>query len=488
MPESIPRIILIGHPNVGKSQLFNLLTGSYVAVSNYPGTTVELSQGKGVIAGRPVKVVDSPGLYSLQAISEEEQVTRLLLFQERPSLVIQVVDARNLLRMLNLTLELVEAQLPLVLVVNMVDEALSSGLIVNCRLLFRRFGIPVIPSVLVAGSGLQSIKKAIATCLWGGRSPRATCQQPSYSPLLEAEIQRFSSQLQGRYGVSRRAVTLALLNPDPGLERLVALREGKPLVFKTPRRDFTGNTLLHLAKTRRELAARLLKSVVQSAPPDRKQQLAEHLNRLLVSPLGGGIILGLVLYFGFYRFVGVIGAQVLVELLEERLFLGVVSPWLNFWGELFLPWPWLQELLLADYGILSLGLRYTFTVILPIMTTFFLFFSVIEDSGYLPRAAYLINLYMEKIGLNGKSVIPLSLGLGCGTLAILSTRTLESRRERLRVCIILSLAVPCSAQLGLILALLAPGVELVIWLAAVLSSFFVAACAGRLLFRGEAAP
>ncbi len=484
----IPQVILIGHPNVGKSQLFNLLTGSYVAVSNYPGTTVELSSGKGVIAGRPVTIVDSPGLYSLHALSEEEQVTRLLLFTERPALVIQVVDARNLLRMLSLTLELAEAQLPLILVANLMDEALSSGLLVNCRLLSRRLGIPVIPTVLVDSSGLQSIKQAIATCLWGDSRPFPACGRPSYDPVLEAEIQRVSTQLQGRYGVSRRAVAMALLNPDPGLEKLVALREGKLPAPVISSRRFGGDPLLHLAGARRALASCLLKGVEQPAPPDRKQRLAENLNRLLVSPAGGGIILGLVLYFGFYRFVGVLGAQVLVNLLEERLFLGMISPWLNSWGERLLPWAWLQDLLLADYGIISLGLRYTFTVIFPIMATFFLFFSVIEDSGYLPRAAYLINLLMEKIGLNGKSVIPLSLGLGCGTLAILATRTLESRQERLRACLMLSLAVPCSAQLGLILALLASGAELVIWLAAILTSFLAAAYTGRLLFQGESPP
>jgi hypothetical protein len=134
--------------------------------------------------------------------------------------------------------------------------------------------------------------------------------------------------------------------------------------------------------------------------------MAEKISTILLNPLSGWPVLLLVLYFGFYQFVGRFGAGTLVDLLEKRLFLDLLTPILNFWGEQYLPWDWLRELLVMDYGIFTLGLRYTFAIILPIMACFFLFFSIVEDSGYLPRAAYLVNRAMEAVGLSGKAVIP----------------------------------------------------------------------------------
>lgn len=483
-----PRIVLVGQPNVGKSQLFNLLTSSYVTVSNYPGTTVELASGKGVISGKPVEVIDSPGLYSLSALSPEEQVTRLLIFKERPALVIQVADARNLPRMLNLTLELIEADLPLLLVLNMMDEARASGVKIRSDLLTLRLGIPVVPAVLVTGIGLSSLKKAMSELL--SLPPASPSRQTPvvYPSSLESALRRLTTMLKGRYGVSGRTVALSLFQLDPALENLIRQREGaiSRLLFLLESAIPPGDPLLLLAAARRRVAARLLHGVFSCAENYPHSGIG-YLNRLLLNPVSGGLALALILYFGFYHFVGGFGAGFLVELLERRLFMGHIEPILNSWGERFLPWPWLKELLVLDYGVLTLGLRYTLTIILPIMVTFFFFFSLIEDSGYLPRAAYLVNWLMEKIGLNGKAIIPLTLGLGCGTLAMLATRTLESRKERLQAALLLSLAVPCSAQLGLIMAVLAPG-GLVIWAFMLIFSFLAAAVATRRLFGGEAAP
>jgi len=165
LPKNWPQVILVGHPNVGKSQLFNLLTGKQVLVSNYPGTTVELTRGKAKLEGMEVEIIDSPGLYSLSALSPEEQVTRLLLLKKRPALVIQVMDARNIQRMLSLTLELKEAGLPLMLVLNMMDEAEASGLKIDSALLSRRLGTPVVCTALVARRGLKQLKRVAAAAL-----------------------------------------------------------------------------------------------------------------------------------------------------------------------------------------------------------------------------------------------------------------------------------------------------------------------------------
>ncbi len=490
MSVNLPRIVLVGHPNVGKSQLFNLLTGSQVIVSNYPGTTVELTRGKGKLGSRDVEFIDSPGLYSLSALSPEEQVTRLLLLKEKHALVIQVVDARNLSRMLSLTLELLDAELPIMLVLNMMDEAEAAGLKIDGELLSRRLGVPVVSTTMVTGHGLKQLSRIASSMLREKtQKPKSNFNTSFYPSTIEHIISKIASRLKGAYGLSRFAVAAALFNPDPAMLKIIEKQEGNlgPLFTALKSRPLPGEPLLILAGARRQHSAVLLKGVI-SAPLKERASFSESMSRLMLNPLGGTIILALVLYFGFYRFVGGFGAGTLVDLLEVRFFSSLIVPLLNAWVEYFVPWPWLRELLAMDYGILTLGFRYAFAIILPIMATFFLFFSLIEDSGYLPRAAYLINHIMEKLGLNGKAVIPLTLGLGCGTLAVLVTRTLETRRERLQASLILSLAIPCSAQLGLILALLARSIGLLIWLGIIILSFFIAAILGRWFWGSKTVP
>lgn len=161
-------IAIVGSPNVGKSLLFQNLTGSYVAVSNYPGTTVEVYRGKGEIAGLPFAFVDTPGMYSLVPITEEERVARSILLRERPATVIHVVDAKNLARLLPLTLQLLEADLPLILVVNIMDEAERIGIRIDTRALEERLQIPVVATVSTTGQGIDQLKRRIAEYVNGG--------------------------------------------------------------------------------------------------------------------------------------------------------------------------------------------------------------------------------------------------------------------------------------------------------------------------------
>lgn len=166
-PAGLPKVVLIGSPNVGKSVLFNLLTGAYVTVSNYPGTTVEVSRGRGRIGECEFEVIDTPGMYSLLGISEEEQVSRRLLWRERPDLVLHVVEARTLDRSLSLTLQLLEAGLPVILVVNVLDEARRLGLWVDLDKLSHRLGIPVVGTTAIRGQGVDLLNKTIVHHLSG---------------------------------------------------------------------------------------------------------------------------------------------------------------------------------------------------------------------------------------------------------------------------------------------------------------------------------
>ena len=186
--------------------------------------------------------------------------------------------------------------------------------------------------------------------------------------------------------------------------------------------------------------------------------MSEKLSRWAVRPLTGVPLLFIVLYYGLYQFVGVFGAGTMVDFLEKKVFEGYFNPWITGIVKDAIPWPILRELFVGEYGVITLGLRYAVGIIMPIVATFFLFFSVLEDSGYFPRLALLVDRLFKKIGLTGRAVIPMVLGFGCDTMATMVTRTLETVRERI-IATLLALAIPCSAQLGVIMALLSKAPE-----------------------------
>lgn len=494
MSRNIPvkKLVLLGFPNVGKSVLFNRLSGTYTAVSNYPGTTVEIMRGQGRLAGREYEVIDTPGLYSMEAISEEERVARRLLLREPADLILHVADARNLDRMLSLTIQLREADLPVVLVVNMIDEAERAGLSIDLSALETMLGIPVVATSLVSGRGLSALRRVVEKCLWGWRKEIFRRRpEPDYPPWLEKAVFYLAASLSGDYPLNRRAVALLLLQGDGDLDRLVQSREGKNYrrvadLLKTVWQKTSPESVYYALAIYRQKKAQKIASCTLHYSPSSARSLTENLGELMLNPWFGFPVLAFVLYLGFFRFVGGFGAGFLVDVLE-RIFEGQLLPWIEevvgFW-----PCPWLRGLLIGEYGLFTLGLRYALFIVLPIVAIFFFFFSVIEDSGYLPRLAYLINSLMAGIGLNGRAVIPFTLGLGCGTVAVMVTRTLETKRERLLVSFLLSLAVPCSAQMGLIAGMLAAFPELLlIWLLVVGSVFLAAARLADRLLPGERA-
>ncbi|WP_277058936.1 ferrous iron transport protein B [Trichlorobacter lovleyi] len=479
------RVALVGNPNVGKSVLFNALTGSYVTVSNYPGTSVEVSRGTAVITGQSWQVIDTPGMYAVHTITEEERVAREILLNEKPDVVLHVLDARNLERMLAMTIQLIEAGLPVVLVVNIMDEAERLGLSFDLPLLQQRLGIPVIAAATARKRGIEEIKAAIAEF---GQS----CGLPiSYSRLLERDIAEVSRLLQGSYVLSRRALSLLLLQGDEEVSGLVAQGEGErypALAEKVREIAFERRESFHLdlSMERKEIVNRLVRGVI-AQPDKRRETWGSRLSTLAVQPLTGIPLLLVTLYFGLYKFVGDFGAGTLVDFLEGELFEKLFNPWITTLLTGWIPWWWLQELLVGEYGIITLGLRYAVGIILPIVTTFFIFFSILEDAGYLPRLALLVDRGFKWFGLSGRSVIPMVLGFGCSTMATMVTRTLETVRERVIATLLLALAIPCSAQLGVILALLArtPG-GLLVWIVCMTLLFvLVGVLAGRLM-PGEA--
>lgn len=289
-----------------------------------------------------------------------------------------------------------------------------------------------------------------------------------YEQPLEAALNNIVGLLKGNYGVSKRSVGLLLLQGDAEIEKLAAAQEGavyesiQELVSQT--HQHYGQPLSYIiALQRQQEVKRLLDETVTAADKPR-QGFNERLSRAMMHPFIGAVILLIVLYFGLYQFVGVFGAGTLVGFIENTIFGAWINPWATRLIENLIPLKVFQDLFIGDYGIITLGLTYAFALILPIVGTFFIVFSVIEDSGYLPRLAMLIDRIFKQIGLSGRAVIPMVLGFGCDTMATIVTRTQETVRERVITTLLLALAIPCSAQLGVIFAILSGKPEsLLIW-------------------------
>ncbi len=482
------RVMLVGSPNVGKSVIFNHLTGRYAVVSNYPGTTVEVSRGHARVRDTLLEVLDSPGSYSLATFSEDERVTQRLLMEEPLDLVVHVADAKSLRRMLPLTIQLIEAGVPLVLDVNMIDEAERAGLTLAAAVLSQELGLPVAATAATSGEGMERLE-----ALLDGEPPKPSDFRIEYPEPIESTAAAIASLLHGDYGITRRAVALLLLQRDQGawaslmqldpealveVERLVSEAEAernRPLSYA-------------IAVARHQEADRIARRALVRRPASARRSFRQLLGDLAMHPLAGIPILAAVLYFGLYLFVGRLGAGVLVDWLDGRLFGDHINPPLTAFFTRLVPWPVVAELFVGEYGVVTLGLRYAIAIVLPLVGAFFLMFALLEDSGYLPRLALLVDRIFKRIGLSGRAVIPIVLGLGCDTMATLVTRVLQTRRERIIATFLLALAIPCSAQLGVILGLLsARPVGLAIWGGVIAGVFLLSGFLAAKLLPGEAA-
>jgi ferrous iron transport protein B len=549
-----PKLLLVGNPNVGKSIIFGHLTGKYVTVSNYPGTTVEVSRGGMRYGGRDWEVIDTPGVNSLVPQSDDERVTRDMLLKTEADVIVQVADAKNLRRTLLITSQLAEFGRPMLLVLNLMDEARSRNIEIDAAGIGELFGIPVVETVATDGEGLGALHKMIGRA----KVPR--------DPLAERRRQLFSAPefaggavsagslpaqltlewLQTRDAEMRRAVEAALATTAAenggaddrlSMKRLAArledLRgqflddavakykkvlprvadearaggalkvafaflalgmlvflytEGARLtnqifqtniptpynlvnawleqsvlpaaaaLFDRVRLGALGTILFGQANDEGmfengllyPLVTQLLLLVAPVVIPlavvvGKSQRFTEQLGRWTREAKTGVPLLVVALLL-MYEFVGVIGAATFVDFFENTLFNTYLTPFL----QAAVPRGFVYDFFLGEYGLVSVGLTYALAIVLPIVVTFFIAFGLLEDSGYLPRLAILSDRVFRFMGLNGKAVLPMVLGLGCDTMATMTTRILSTKKERLIATVLLALGVPCSAQLGVI--------------------------------------
>jgi ferrous iron transport protein B len=413
------KILLMGNPNVGKSVIFSRLTGVSVITSNYPGTTVEFTKGYLRLCNEKMEVIDVPGTYTLEPTLSAEKVAVEMLNREiekKGSIVIDIVDATNLERNLNLTLQLLKKDIPVIIALNLWDEAGHIGISIDIEQLQKILGVPVVPTVAITGEGIKKLVDSLP------EAKKGTYQFENGERWHE--IGRIVEKVQQ---VKHRHHTF--------LERLA---------------DFT------------------------------------------VRPLGG-IPLAIIILFGTFKIVRLIG-EGLINYLLDPLFKNYYLPLITKAVDSLLPIKSIHDLLLGttpdplgSFGLLTAGLYIPLVVVLPYLFSFYLVLSFLEDLGYLPRLAILLDNVFHRLGLHGYSSIPIILGLGCKVPAVLATRVLETRREKIIAIALILMGAPCMPQTAMIASIVAPhGVKYlilifsVLFLVAILTSFLL-----NKLLRGE---
>ncbi len=464
--QDAPQIALVGNPNVGKSVIFGVLTGKYVNVSNYPGTTVEVTRGDGKLAGEHVVYVDTPGTNSFIPMSEDERVTRDIILKGGIRSVLQVGDGKNLKRVLLLSLQLSEMQIPFLLNLNMMDETRSLGIQVDVEQLSHILGVPVNSTTAIRRQGTERLEKLLET-------PAKGIFQLSYPEIIEKAIAKISPLLNDNVPISKRALATMLLVNDESLrswvvqylepEKMDNLRE---IIWEVEKK-LNAPVNFVITQTRYKAIDQIMAKVI-SKRKKVDESILKKLDGYMTHPFWGIPFLLLILAV-VYEFVGVFGAGVLVDFMENTVFAGYINPWVSKFVDTILPFAFAHDLLVGEYGLITMAMSYGIAIVLPIVATFFIVFSILEDSGYLPRLALLVNRFFKLFGLNGKAVLPMVLGLGCDTMATMTARILETRKERVIVTLLLALGVPCSAQLGVILGMTAllPWQASVLWLSVV---------------------
>jgi ferrous iron transport protein B len=378
-------LLLMGNPNVGKSVVFSRLTGVHVVSSNYPGTTVEFTKGYMNLDGKTIEVIDVPGVYTLEPVSKAEEVACEMLNVD--NVVINVVNATNLIRSLNLTLQLIKKKIPMIIALNLWDEAKHTGIQIDIEKLEIILGVPCIPICALTGEGFKEL------------------------------VSRIKEAKQGVY-------------------------------------EYEEQERLHEAGNITERVERI---------SHRHHKFSERLRDATIYPIRGSLIALIVLFctFEIIRFIG----EGLINYVFTPLFENLWTPLMLKISSIFNGVGFIHEILIGrlidgkidykqSFGLLTSGIFIEFGVVLPYIFAFYLILSFLEDSGYLPRLAVLSDNIMHRLGMHGMSIIPMILGLGCNVPAALSTRIMDTKRERFISATLLAIAVPCMAQIAMIVGLI----------------------------------
>jgi ferrous iron transport protein B len=434
-------IALAGNANVGKSVIFNQLTGLHQHVGNWPGKTVERAEGTLNYEGLEINVIDLPGIYSLTTYSIEEVVSREYIAVEKPDVIINVVDASTLERNLAFSIQLLELEPYMVVALNQIDVAEAKGIIVYPDELSKALGVPVVPTVAIKGAGLTDLIKTVIDAAEGTRAKHI-----SYGLEIEKRIGNIVEKLEVETPYPRRWVAVKLLEGDEAIENIIYTTTPniKELVEEERMRieDIHGHEIVSaITSERYSIASRIAGEVTRHVIPEAN--LKDRLEEATSHPVLGYIIMIasiLAVFYGVFSF-----GDWLAGLLDI-FFTHVEDLYFNLLG--------VSEATSFIWDAIVGGFIGGVVVALPYIGPFYFVLSFLEDSGYLARVAYLMDSAMHSIGLHGKGFIPVMLGFGCNVPAVLGARIMETERERL-ICAFVASLVPCAARSIVIMGLVA---------------------------------
>ncbi|MDX1775206.1 MAG: FeoB small GTPase domain-containing protein, partial [Desulfobulbales bacterium] len=444
-----PGIAIVGNMNVGKSSLFSWLCGTESASMNFPGTTVSLAVGR--IKSLNATVYDTPGIYSIFSANEDEMVSRDIILPQQSftpiSTILLVADAKNMKRSLAIALQYAEYGLPMLIDINMIDEAAARGIEIDFEKLAAMLGVDICSSIAREGIGIRRILSKL-------KSPRIAHKLITYPDWVNKFIDIIEKRCQD-LDISARVAGLLLLAGDRSIEKYLAAKYNSQLLNEL--KVLAADHQKESPETFRALIANLYNRKAEQIIKEVQQVEAPRKNPLLVTfgdwctQLHTGIPIAITVLALVYLFVGSFGATFLVDTINGTIFEGFLIPWVTRLLEP-IPSQFLRAMFVdPDFGILPTGVFLALGLVMPVLFCFYLVFGILESSGYLPRLSILLDKVFRKMGLNGKGVIPLVMGFSCVTMAILTTRLLDTKKEKNIATFLLLLGMPCAPLIAVML-------------------------------------
>ncbi|MEI8011534.1 MAG: ferrous iron transporter B [Candidatus Omnitrophota bacterium] len=442
---AVRKVAIVGLPNTGKTHVFNNLTGEHGIVANYPGTTVEMQRSLVMIQGQRHEIIDTPSMHSLYIHSEEEVAVRSMILVEKPDVLVQCMDAGLYRQSLLLTAELLELEIPMVLVLNTMDDVSRQGIQIDFQVMEKLLNVPVLASMSLHDLGKKELKAAI------GRAKKGVVDI-KYGFRIEHGIHALTAALPFDMEFKHKIATL-LLQKDPLLEKFLEGRMGAEtlaparLLLNNIRSQVQGNWRQMINDRRNKWADKVSAAVLRKQKTGG-QGVAYHLTQASRQPFWGILIFLCLMALVYLAVVYVSGAM------DRMINFLAVGPLTRFIAGFALP-PFWNDFLIGNHGVLTLGLFNAVGTVLPILSVFFFIFGCFEDSGYIINFTVLTKNFFKKIGVPGHAITSLVLGFGCKTMATLSTRGLTIRKEKFIAVFLIAFAIPCSAQLGISMSILA---------------------------------